>query len=606
MNELIQIRLVSAYNNVEENKRKLTVFFSKIVEKAIEWDIWDIAIKTIIISDDFMNEVYQQADKWNTKSHISQEKEYRVASKILFNNNRANPEYHIFFDYRYVQNENYPIIHATFGQILNISANKIFPIKTREYVFNYRDSSLDDYVKFASTEWCIAVYTRAFLGKLNVERSPLMNQNTFLTTFKRKLKKNLFEYNSDKVEEGKKLDLFWYNYFESLNTLFLRLIENESNETDFQIKQSEPCRDLVYSVTFEIGELTKKCLDQEDYDITNLREAIKRFSEHFDIFLEHETDQNFAIRLTKNPKDYFVDEIVETEPRIICFMDILGFSELINEYDNDITSTVLQDIQESFALAKTELLENKTHQNNEFVRHLKYQTFSDNICISIPYFDNENDFLVNFSLLITYVKGFQSIMMTKGFFTRGGISAGSYYADNNIIFSKGLVNAYQLESKKAVYPRVVIDKIILERLWKYNFETIKYFGIDIAIIFDWENTAFLNPFGILHSSIKQFESLFKELNSDDDEPLTKALNTLTRTVSEMTVGLLKSVEENEKKGMQLIKDKITENIYLHEKNENIVSKYWWLFELVKWIEKDESAKLQFQFMSEFLNRTGSN
>ena len=129
------------------------------------------------------------------------------------------------------------------------------------------------------------------------------------------------------------------------------------------------------------------------------------------MFLEEETSDGFHIRLTKDPKNYFIGALVETEPRIVCFMDILGFSDLINEYDEDITSTLLQDIQESFSLAQTYLLDNKLQKNKDVIRHLKYQTFSDNICISIPYFDYENDFLSNFNLLATYVRGFQLIMM---------------------------------------------------------------------------------------------------------------------------------------------------------------------------------------------------
>jgi len=63
--------------------------------------------------------------------------------------------------------------------------------------------------------------------------------------------------------------------------------------------------------------------------------------------------------------------------------------------------------------------------------------------------------------------------MTKGFFLRGGISTGSYFADDNMIFSKGLVNAYQLESKKAIYPRVIIDKNIVVRIQNISIESLK-------------------------------------------------------------------------------------------------------------------------------------
>jgi len=603
MSDIIRIRFANENVNTEKIKESVKNVFSTIVEKAIELDVWDSSIIGIIVTDDFQNEINKQAEKWNIITRLSREKEYVVVSKILFNHNLDNPQYYIFFDSQYFLNDNSPFVQTAFAQILTVSSKKIIPKELREFKNNYSPNSLEDYIKFASTEWCKSVYTRIYLSKLLTKKASLISHNSFLIAFKRKLKKNLFEYNSDKSNGASRLDLFWHNYFESISTLFLRIVENDTNEKEFLIKVSEQSRDLIYSVICEIKEVTKKCLTQETYDVTNLKESIKNFSAHFEIFLENETEQNFHIRLTKNPKDYFIDEIVETEPRIVCFIDILGFSELINEYDSEITSTVLQDIQESFALAKTQLLENTNEQNKEAIKHLKYQTFSDNICISIPYFDSEDDFLANFNLLITYVRGIQSILMTKGFFTRGGISIGSYYADNNIIFSKGLVNAYHLENKKAVYPRVIIDKTILEKLFKYNQERVKYFGIDSVIIFDWENIAFLNPFGLLKSSVQQIESMFNELNSDDDDPLTKTLNSLTKTFGEMTVSLLKSAEEGEKKGMETVKEKIAENIYRYYKNKNIISKYLWLFEFVKWIEKDETTQLKFQFMSEKITKT---
>ena len=70
MSELIQIRFVGANDNTEEVRRSVTSLFSTIIEKAIELDVWDTAIKTIVITDDFKNEVHKQAEKWNIKTHI--------------------------------------------------------------------------------------------------------------------------------------------------------------------------------------------------------------------------------------------------------------------------------------------------------------------------------------------------------------------------------------------------------------------------------------------------------------------------------------------------------------------------------------------------------
>lgn len=305
--------------------------------------------------------------------------------------------------------------------------------------------------------------------------------------------------------------------------------------------------------------------------------------------------------MTKNPKDYFKNVLVDTEPRIICFLDILGFSDFINRYENDITSTFLQDIQESFSLAQEQLLDNKNIYNKEAIEHLEYQTFSDNICISIPYFDNENDFLSNLNIITIYIRGFQLIMMSKGFFTRGGISMGSFYADKNIIFSKGLVNAYYLESKKAVYPRTILDKEIVEKILNYNSSQVKYFGLNQAIILDWENQAFLNPLGLIDSSIQQLNSVFNSIDEDGDDQTSKLLGSITKMVGKMTTDLLKTASAGEKENIDLIKKHIAENLYYYQNNEYIYSKYLWLQELFKWLENDGSEKLKFSFLTDLLN-----
>lgn len=556
MEEIIQIRFTDKSLYTDENRSVIVKLYSGIIKFAVDQHIWDDSIKAIIITDDLITEVKNQATLWNINFYISQEKEYSVASKILFNQNLDNPEYHIFIPFQNLCYECLPHQRIALGQIINISSKKLIPKEIWKFELDNSPVSLDDYIMFASTEWITADYTRELLDELiKVPYNPF-DHNSFLISFKRKLKKYLFEYNSDRYDNDRRLKIFWVNYFGSIKTLFLRITETFSQERNIQVKEIESCHDLIYKLIAEINLLTKKCINKEGYDIFSLKEAVKRFSAHFEIFLEEEKNEFFRVRLTKDPKDYFVDEIVETEPRFVCFIDILGFTELINEYDSDITSTVLQDIQESFSLAKTYLIDNNVSQFKDTLKHLKYQTFSDNICISIPYFDNETDFLSNFNLLTTYIRGLQVTLMTKGFFTRGGISTGSFYSDNNIIFSKGLVNAYLLESKKANFPRVIIDKTIIDKLFSYNHQSIKYFGLDKVIIFDWENVSFLNPFGLIESSLHQFDSIFEELKTDTDDPMVNTLNSISKRFSNLTIDLLKSVSSAEKQSVELIKIKI--------------------------------------------------
>lgn len=600
MDNLIQIRLSKTEFNKPEIKATVFKFYSDVVTKAIDWEVWDESIKAIIITDEFNDELEKQADLWGITLKLSKEKEFKTASKILFNHNLDAPERYIFFPFINLFLKDLDHERVALNQIISIHSRNILPLELVKQMLSEEPSTLEEYVKFASTEWCVAVNTRQILSQIYSEPDTLINHNSLLTAFKRKLKKSLYAYNSDASDSTSRLVDFWYNYIDILSTLILRITECQDADEALLIKESELSRDLVYNIIHEVNELTKQCQNANDYDVTNLKEVIKAFSAHFDVHLENESDENFHIRLTKNPKDYFIDEIVETEPRIICFMDILGFSELINEYENDITSTVLQDIQESFAIAKENLLENNIHHDTDGVKHIKYQTFSDNICISIPYFDNANDFLYNLNLLITYVRGFQSIMMSKGFFTRGGVSIGSYYADNNIIFSLGLVKAYHLESKKAIYPRIILDNDIVEKLLKYESKQVRNYGLDKVIIFDWENSAFLNPFNLLHATTSHLESLFNDTNIKEDGSLSNVLNTLLDYTKRESLKALKLASEHEKQLVENIKKIIIEKLSTYKNNIGVVTKYTWLLEFIKWLENDEAAKLRFGFLNDRL------
>jgi hypothetical protein len=600
MHKIIELRFVNDYYKTEEFINRLNNEFSPIIDLIYDQEFFEKSIKAIIITDDFHNDYEKTAREFNVNSQISRERGFVVASKILFNHKFDSPEYYIFYPAYALFNVDTPLLQMVLEPILNISSNKILPKAILTDKFTRAPLSLDDYIKFAACEWCKAAYTFYLLSNFDELKLRTLNHNSLLTSFKRKLKKSLFEYNGDQFDHQGRINTFWDNYWDSIKVFFLRLIENQHGEPKDLIMETESIVPLIKPVIDEIVLLTNNCLQQKDFDVKNLKQAIINFSTHFEVHLEEQSDGLFFINLTKNPKDYFIDELIETEPRIVCFMDILGFSEQINEYDSDLTSTLLQDIHESFSIAKNKLLEHKFQQNNEAIKHLKYHTFSDNICISIPYFDNENDFLTNFNLLSVYVRGFQLIMMTKGIFMRGGISIGSYYSDNNIIFSKGLVNAYHLESKKANYPRVIIDNAIISKLFKYDEKRIKFFVLDKTIIFDWENIAFLNPFGLAESSVQQMQSVFNELHFEDDDPLSRLAHSLTKSIGEMSIGLFKMISEKEKEGLKPIKDKIIENIYFYQQNENIVSKYYWLFEFLKWLEKDDSGRLRFQYLSEFL------
>lgn len=89
---------------------------------------------------------------------------------------------------------------------------------------------------------------------------------------------------------------------------------------------------------------------------------------------------------------------------------------------------------------------------------LKYNFFSDNLCLTIPVPEEINDeYYEKFIIIINVISLYQFILMDNGILVRGGLSEGLHFSNNIIIFSEGLVKSYDIESKIAIYPRIVID-----------------------------------------------------------------------------------------------------------------------------------------------------
>lgn len=82
-------------------------------------------------------------------------------------------------------------------------------------------------------------------------------------------------------------------------------------------------------------------------------------------------------------------------------------------------------------------------------------TFSDNVVISL-----KPSKVVPFLL-----RAMATIVLstaTRGFYIRGGVAVGDIIHDDEVVFGPGLNRAYELESKIAKFPRIVVDQEVLD------------------------------------------------------------------------------------------------------------------------------------------------
>jgi len=147
----------------------------------------------------------------------------------------------------------------------------------------------------------------------------------------------------------------------------------------------------------------------------------------------------------------------------IAFLDILGYSNMVK---SDLEGP-----------AGEEKYYQKLLQLQKETNGLKYENldftliqFSDSIIISAPYKPNT---FHSFSKLIAE---YQFKLLMNKISIRGGITFGKHFFEEDFLFSSALIDAYNIESKLARYPRIIVSDDLYELLYsnKVNLEYITF------------------------------------------------------------------------------------------------------------------------------------
>lgn len=172
---------------------------------------------------------------------------------------------------------------------------------------------------------------------------------------------------------------------------------------------------------------------------------------------------------------------IEYENRLVAFIDILGFKEIIKQSENDLSkieliSSVLNYLKnweapEKWNLNLIEIEEDaqkKGVENFDIRGKTNTTAFSDSIVVSVKVDDNINEMT---STLITHLAYIGAVLFEKGILFRGGLTVGNLiHKENGIVFGQGLIDAYKLEINSAKYPRIILSDKILKML-NYPIET---------------------------------------------------------------------------------------------------------------------------------------
>jgi hypothetical protein len=277
---------------------------------------------------------------------------------------------------------------------------------------------------------------------------------------------------------------------------------------------------------------------------------------------------------------------IDNKRHIVVFLDILGFKSHVMNYidhkkgDN---KEILNNIKSAYERA---LNSNYSSIFEYTGLNVQYKQFSDCTCLSIPNFSgNSRAAAMILCSFIYLLREFYFNMLTFDLYIRGGLSVGFHYEDDNIIFSEGLIKAYELESK-AVYPRIILDDELImrfKRLWANHKDTISLFGVDKVLISDWDGSVFINPFNFSQA----LENMISEGHTKKPSVYDESKDLKTNLVEidyKAQIRVLKNLENKIKK------------LGYANTDDNILKKYIWLRELVNWNIDPESAKIKFEYL----------
>lgn len=169
-------------------------------------------------------------------------------------------------------------------------------------------------------------------------------------------------------------------------------------------------------------------------------------------------------------------ESLPIEERFVLFADLLGSSEASKRDDFKKQRSILELLQaiqsqvseESVTFTLSEDRRGHSGRLGEIRIFPEFSAFSDNFIASYRIPGDQYGFGKNFCLDLFLQEAQRIIGMVSfqasnlGLLIRGGITIGNLHHESGVVFGKGLVEAYELESKVAIYPRIVVGPKIYQ------------------------------------------------------------------------------------------------------------------------------------------------
>lgn len=148
------------------------------------------------------------------------------------------------------------------------------------------------------------------------------------------------------------------------------------------------------------------------------------------------------------------------ENRVVAFIDILGFKSLLNETTRQDGSDNEENIDvliKAYETIKDVWEIDEIYGSLSKPTSRKVSIFSDSIVISFEVGEESQVF----STLLD-IKHLIMRLVYRKILCRGAVAIGKFIHTDDYLFGPALVEAYTLESKAAMYPRIILDRDVID------------------------------------------------------------------------------------------------------------------------------------------------
>ena len=148
------------------------------------------------------------------------------------------------------------------------------------------------------------------------------------------------------------------------------------------------------------------------------------------------------------------------EQRIVAFIDILGFRTLLNETldkNNDDIETNIDNLISAYDIIRSNWDLDRVSSVNNQNNSKQVSIFSDSIVVSFKVDEPSQVFYTLLEIQHLIIE-----LLNRKILSRGAVVVGKFIHTQEFLFGPALVEAYTLESKAAMYPRIILDKSVID------------------------------------------------------------------------------------------------------------------------------------------------